>query len=50
MFFRVSACHRDIVKVYEKEIKISKDVIHEPLESLGSILKSKWPFCGRLLG
>ena len=42
MFFRVSACHQDIVKVHKERIEISQDVVHEPLESLGGIVMSKW--------
>ena len=37
----VSACHQNVVKVDEHEVKVPEDRIHKPLEQLSSILEAK---------
>ena len=37
----VSACHQNVVKVDEHEIKVLEDRIHKPLERLCSVLEAE---------
>ena len=42
MFIGVFACHQDVIEVYEQEIQILEDRVHEPLEGLCGVLEAKW--------